>query len=129
MAERSFDPLASRVKADIILKMTASQLREVLQEAAGWLAPFPTFWGSSFVRAIEVEPKVARNDLGCVVVCPDGNLYEYLLGIAPGGGDGSPFRNEETKELNLPPQDYIPYAYSALLEITRLLQGQEEQAS
>jgi len=128
MAEK--DPLTRRAKADIMLERTASQLRDMLHETAGELDPFPFFMGSFFIRAIEAEPGGAtKEERGCVVVCPDGELYEYIYTITVGGPFPEPSRKEETRELDLPPQDYIPYAYNALCEITRLLLEKEESGA
>lgn len=128
MAEK--DPLTRRAKADIMLERTASQLREMLQEAVGELDPFPFFMGSIFIRAIEAEPGGAtKGERGCVVVCPDGELYEYIYTITVGGPFPEPSRKEEIRELDLPPQDYIPYAYNALSEITRLLLERQESGA
>ena len=128
MAEK--DPLTRRAKADIMLERTASQLREMLQEAVGELDHFPFVMGSIFIRAIEAEPGGAtKGERGCVVVCPDGELYEYIYTITVGGPFPEPSRKEEIRELELPPQDYIPYAYNALCEITRLLLERQESGA
>ena len=120
MVEKGTDPLTRKAKADALLERNASELREMLHEAAGELGPFPFFPGSFSVRAIEAEPgAAAKADRGCVVVCPDGELYEYIYTVAAGGPFPEPSLKEETKELDLPDQDYIPYAYNALCEITK----------
>jgi len=103
-----------------LLERTASELRDMLREAAGALDPFPFFMGSIAVRAIETEPgAAAKTDRGCVVVCSDGELYEYTYTVAMGGPFFEPSREEKLTELDLPCQDYIPYVYNALCEITR----------
>lgn len=130
MTEKGFDPLTSKAKADIMLERVASQLREMLHEAASELDPFPPFLGSLFVRAIEAEPGGAvKSDLGCVVVCPDGELYEYVYTMMIGGLFPEPIPKEETKKLDLRPNEYIPYAYNALCEITRLLLERQEKGA
>jgi len=122
MAESRTDPLTRRAKADVLIETTASQLRDMLHEAVRELDPFPYFMGSILIRAIEAEPGgPGKAERGCVVVCPDGELYEYIYTITVGGLFPEPMRKEETKKLDLPPQDYIPYAYNALREITKLL--------
>ena len=111
-------------QANTSLEEAAARLKGILQEAASMLEPFPTFYGSLTVRAIEAEPPHGQsNDLGCVVVCPDGDLYELEVNFNP-----SPFgfstnmeRDEKLKKLELPPLTYIPYAYSALSEVSKLL--------
>ena len=127
MVEKGTDPLTRKAKADILLERTASELREMLREAARELDPFPFFLGSFSVRAIEAEPgAAAKADRGCVVVCPDGEFYEYTYTVAVGGAFPEPSLEEETKELDLPHQDYIPYAYNALCEITKRLVERKE---
>ena len=111
-------------RADATLVEAAARLKELLQEAASQLNPFPTFYGSLTVRAIEAEPPQGQSsDLGCVVVCPDGELYELEVGFSP-----SPFgfstnmeREEKLTKLDLPALTYISYAHSALSEVSKLL--------
>ena len=111
-------------RADATLGEAAARLKELLQEAASRLDPFPTFYGSLTVRAIEAEPPGGQSsDLGCVVVCPDGELYELEVGFNP-----SPFgfstnmeREEKLTKLDLPTLTYISYAHSALSEVSKLL--------
>ncbi len=111
-------------RADATLGEAAARLKELLQEAASRLDPFPTFYGSLTVRAIEAEPPQEQSsDLGCVVVCPDGELYELEVGFSP-----SPFgfstnmeREEKLTKLDLPTLTYISYAHSALSEVSKLL--------
>jgi hypothetical protein len=130
MAEKGLDPQVRQATAHIMLERAASQLREMLHEAASELDPFPPFMGSLFVRAIEAEPGgAATSDRGCVVVCPDGELYEYVYSVMFGGLFPEPTPKEETKKLDLPPQEYIPYAYNALCEITRLILERQEESS
>jgi len=129
MAESGTDALTRRAKADILIESIASQIGDMLHEAARELDTFPFFLGSILIRAIEAEPGgPGKADRGCVIVCPDGELYEYICTITVGGLSPEPMRTEETKKLDLPPQDYIPYAYNALREITKLLL-EKQQAS
>ena len=111
-------------RANASLDEAAARLKEMLKEAASRLEPFPTFYGSLTVRAIEAEPPQGQSsDLGCVVVCPDGELYELAVGFSP-----SPFgfstnmeREEKLTKLDLPTLTYISYAHSALSEVSKLL--------
>ena len=111
-------------RADATLGEAAARLKELLQDAASRLDPFPTFYGSLTVRAIEAEPPQGQSsELGCVVVCPDGELYELEVGFNP-----SPFgfstnmeREEKLTKLDLPTLTYISYAHSALSEVSKLL--------
>lgn len=126
------DPLARKDEADLILERTADQLRRLLQEAAAELRPFPPFPGAFFTNAIEVEPEGGeRTDLGCVVVCEDGELYELQMSVdfSKESGDPVSARDETLKPLeNLHPGDYILYAYEALKRVTEFLleKGEEE---
>lgn len=111
-------------RADATLEEAAVRLKELLQEAASRLEPFPSFYGSLTVRAIEAEPPEGQSsELGCVVVCPDGELYELEVNFNP-----SPFgfstnmeREEKLTKLDLPALTYISYAHSALYEVSKLL--------
>ena len=111
-------------RANATLEDAAARMKELLQEAAARLEPFPAFYGSLTVKAIEAEPPQGQSsDLGCVVVCPDGELYELEVNFNP-----SPFgfstnmeREEKLTKLDLPTLAYISYAHSALSEVSKLL--------
>ena len=111
-------------RADAMLEEAAARIRELLQEAASRVDPFPSFYGSLTVRAIEAEPPQGQSsELGCVVVCADGELYELEVNFNP-----SPFgfatnmeREEKLTKLDLPALAYISYARSALAEVSKLL--------
>ena len=123
------DPLARKAHADLIVERAAEQLRSLLQEAVAQLDPFPPFPGAFFTFAIEIEPgAAAAPDKGCLVVGPDGELYELLIGVDFSGEVTDPVaaRNEEMKKLDLHPADYLVYAYRALTRVTELLLEQEE---
>ena len=67
------DPLLRKAQADVVLQRTASQLRELLQEACATLRPFPPFPNALFTHAIECEGDSAADpERGCVVVGEDG---------------------------------------------------------
>ncbi len=110
------DPLTRRARADVVARQAAEELRRMLQEVAAELDPFPYFLGSYDVQALEVEPPSgAGPDRGCVVVCPDGELYEYRVGVSPGGlWGGGLDRQEGLVKLELPPHEYVAYAFAAL---------------
>lgn len=125
-----FDPLAHKEQADAVVEEAAAQLRRLLHEAVRQLDPFPPFPGAFFTYAIEAEPDAATHaDRGCVVVGPDGELYELVLGMEPPGPDtlGDPLasRREEMRRLDLHPRDYVVYAYNALTRVLELLLGQQ----
>jgi len=126
----STDPLAYKDEADAALERAASRLRSLLREAAVELDPFPPFPGAFFSYGIEIEaPGAERPDLGCVVLAPDGDLYELRMGqelpvIDLEMVDPVALRKEELKALELHPRDYVIYAYSALTRVVELLAEQ-----
>ena len=121
------DPLSRRARAEAIAKQTADprkaadEIRRLLHEAAAGLDPFPYFLGSFDVKAVEAEPPPGSGpDRGCVVVCPDGELYEYQVGIMDGGSMGGGMdRTEKLERLDLPPGEYVAYALAALDAVTQ----------
>lgn len=131
------DALIKKATADAIVERAARQLREVLQELAKLLMPFPNFPGSD-IPAVEAEPGVAKSpNRGCVVVCPDGELYELwvstdspgkipkeLWEIQPPFDPTSVFQ-AEIRPLELTPQDYVVYAYNAICALTEILEGRQ----
>ncbi|MBI4300704.1 MAG: hypothetical protein HY677_06175 [Chloroflexi bacterium] len=119
------EALAKRAVADAIVKRTTQELREILHDLVAQLKPFPLFPGNSFVEAIEAEPGRAHgSEMGCVVVCPDGELYEmaveYDLAIEELAPMDDP-RSEKMKPLELAPDDYIIYAHHAIQAVTEAL--------
>ncbi len=130
MARQDFDPLAHKAEADAVVERAAQRLRELLREAVSRLDPFPPFPGAFFTYAIEAEPDAAAHaDRGCVVVCPDGELYELVMGMeAPlpdEPADPVALRKEELKKLDLHPRDYLVYAYNALTRVVEILLEQQ----
>ena len=125
MTSRAHNSSGYLAQADETLAETASRLKQLLQEAAASLDPFPSFYGSLTVRAIEAEPPEGQgSDKGCVVVCPDGELYELEVNFSPSpfGFSTSMEREEKLTKLDLPILAYIPYAYNALSEVSRHLE-------
>ena len=134
MTSEDFDPLAQKAQADALVEEAALHLRELLREAVSRLDPFPPFPGSFFTHAIEVGPAAAAgSEHGCVVVCPDGELYELVVGVELPPYPGEPadpvsMRKEELKKLDdLHPRDYLVYAYNALTRVVEILLEQREQ--
>ncbi len=114
-------------RATDTLQKTADTLHEMLVEMATQLDPFPYFLGSLEVRAVEAEPGAnERADRGCIVVCEDGELYEFTIKMqSPGEGmDMSMSRDDSVKRIELAPQDYLSYAYNAIKEIGGLIEEQ-----
>jgi hypothetical protein len=122
------DPLDYKVEADAALDRLADRLRRLLQEAARELDPFPPFPGALFTYGIEVEaPGVDSSERGCVVLAPDGELYELVMGqdvtaLALDQTDPVALREEKLEKLeDLHPRDYVVYAYEALTKVVELL--------
>jgi len=99
---------------------TAERLRVAVAELASQLRPFPTFYGMSTLRAIELELPTGSAvqpppELGCVVVLPDGEISELDLRNIPGpDGPDAMDQVEEFTELDLPPVQFIAYATVAV---------------
>lgn len=121
------DPLGYKIEADAVLERAADRLRRLLQESAALLDPFPPFPGAFFSYGIEIDaPGVESADRGCVVLAPDGELYELeMKQQVPDTdfelADPVALRDEELKPLDLHPRDYVIYAYNALAKVTELL--------
>ena len=117
--------MARKMQADMILERTALQLKQLLEEAARELHPFPPFPGAFFTNAIEVESEGAdTGGRGCIVVCGDGELYELKMSIdfSDEAADPVQARDETlTKLEDLHPSDYIALAYEALTRVTEHL--------
>jgi len=116
-----YDPLVFRLRADALLERMAKELRGLLKDAARGLDPFPTFLYTT-TEAIEADPgRLQRNDLGCIVVCPDGELYEISYSIFINQEMPSDTQlKDDLKKIDLPPRDFIPYAYNAICAINEL---------
>ena len=131
----SDDPLEYKAEADAALDRLAQQLRRLLQEATAQLDPFPPFPGAFFTHGIEIEARgVDSPDRGCVVLAPDGELYELEMGedvaaLALDQTDPVAMREERLKKLEeLHPRDYVVYAYSALTRVVELLLERRAEA-
>ena len=129
------DPLEYKAEADAALDRLAERLRRLLQEAAGRLDPFPPFPGAFFTHGIEIEaPGVDSPERGCVVLAPDGELYELEMGqdvtaLALDQTDPVALREERLKKLeDLHPRDYVVYAYSALTRVVEILLERQAEA-
>jgi hypothetical protein len=125
------DPMEYKDEADAAIERAAARLRAVLIEAATQLDPFPPFPGAFFSYGIEIDvPGATSPDLGCVVLAPDGELYELQMGqelpvVDLEMADPVALRNEELKPLELLPRDYLLYAYAALATVVELLLEQQ----
>src|SRR3990172_9132544 len=122
------DPLDYKREVDEALDRLAGRLGRLLHEAAARLDPFPPFPGAFFTHGIEIEaPGLHPPERGCIVLAPDGGLYELEMGqdiaaLALDQTDPVALREERLKKLEeLHPRDYIVYAYSALAKVAELL--------
>ena len=106
-----------------LVERTAAKLRDAVMEMAGKLRPFPAFMGMTSLQAIELEPPPdARNEWGCVVVLPDGEICELELEVIPGpAGPTDVDQVEKYKPLELRAEDYIHFAAAALQVMGREL--------
>ncbi|MBI4201902.1 MAG: hypothetical protein HY532_02140, partial [Chloroflexi bacterium] len=106
------DPWRASALADAALERAAQELKALLEALASALQPFPSFQGLQTVRAVEIELQGLSNpQRGCVVVCPDGLLYELTLRSIQGADEyGEADQADELAELDLKPQEYVAYA-------------------
>ena len=104
------------VAAESVLRDAAARLRELLAELAQKLQPFPAFLNMASVQAVELEPSFAPTaDHGCVVVLPEGEICEMHLSVMPGiQGIMDIDQVERFTELELPDEEYIVYAATAI---------------
>ncbi len=102
--------------AGAVLEEAAAGLTQILAEMASQLEPFPAFLNMVSVQAIELEPGLqSREDRGCLVVCPDGEIRRLELTAIPGvAGVADVDQVEQFQELDLPPEEYIVYAAQAV---------------
>ena len=97
------------------LSSRADGVRAQLRELAARVQPFPTFLGRNWLEAVEVEGGPVDVDRGCVVVCPDGELYELALRLIPGAEVVSdPNPTEELSPLVARDSEYVVWAEAAL---------------
>lgn len=131
MTQQEFDVQGHVRRAREGISRLADELHEIIVAMASQLVPFPYFLGSTEVRAIEAEPGgVQRAERGCIVVCEDGEMYEFTMKVQPPGVgfDMGLMRDDSVKRVELAPEDYIPYAYHAIKELGVLLEEQRQRA-
>jgi hypothetical protein len=128
------DPLEYKHEADAALERAADRLRTALKEASARLDPFPPFPGAFFSYGIEIDaPGAESPDRGCVVLGPDGELYEFEISqdlpeFELELADPVALRSEELKPLEIHPRDYVVYAYEALTKVVELLLERENES-
>ncbi len=130
MPEETFNAQVQMRRAQEAVDQTARHLHDTLVYMSAHLVPFPYFLGSTEVQAIEAEPGgAARADRGCIVVCPDGEMYEFTMKFdSPGGVDLGMDRDDSVKRIELPQEEYIVYAHNAIKEMAEVLEAQEARA-
>jgi hypothetical protein len=127
------DPMTLKHEADAALERSADRLRALLKEATARLDPFPPFPGAFFAYGIEIEaPGVEGPDRGCVVLAPDGELYELQMKqnvpeFEFEAADPVALRDEDLEPLDLHPREYVVYAYNALTRVVELLLERDER--
>ena len=107
-----------------LLERATAHLGEAVAALAAQLQPFPAFMGMSTLQAIELEPPAdSRNEWGCVVVLPDGEICELELEVIPGpAGPADVDQVDKYKPLELSTEDYIHFAACALRLMARELE-------
>ena len=107
-----------------LVELVAAQLGEAVAELAGGLRPFPAFMGMTSLQAMELEPPPdSRDEWGCVVVLPDGEICELELGVIPGpAGPTDVDQVDRYKPLELRAEDYIHFAAAAVRAMARELE-------
>ena len=104
------DPSKFRSETDSVLEGCARNLELVSEKVANSLSVFPGFLNMETVQAIEIEPFKDGPDRGCVVICPDGHLYEFVLEILSGPESVGGYQHSDNlKELHLSNIEKIVY--------------------
>ena len=104
------DPSKFRSETDSVLEKCARNLELVSEKVANSLSVFPGFLNMETVQAIEIEPFKDGPDRGCVVICPDGHLYEFVLEILSGPDSVGGYQHSDNlKELDLSNIEKIVY--------------------
>ena len=104
------DPLKFRSETDSVLEGCARNLELISEKVANSLSVFPGFLNMETVQAIEIEPFKDGPDRGCVVICPDGHLYEFVLEILSGPESVGGYQHSDNlKELDLSNIEKIVY--------------------
>ena len=104
------DPSKFRSETDSVLEGCARNLELISEKGANSLSVFPGFLNMETVQAIEIEPFKDGPDRGCVVICPDGHLYEFVLEILSGPDSVGGYQHSDNlKELDLSNIEKIVY--------------------
>ena len=104
------DPSKFRSETDSVLEGCARNLELISEKVANSLSVFPGFLNMETVQAIEIEPFIDGTDRGCVVSCPDGHLYEFVLEMLSGPDSVGGYQHSDNlKELDLSNIEKIVY--------------------
>ena len=104
------DPSKFRSETDSVLEGCARNLELISEKVANSLSVFPGFLNMETVQAIEIEPFKDGPDRGCVVICPNGHLYEFVLEILSGPDSVGGYQHSDNlKELDLSIIEKIVY--------------------
>jgi hypothetical protein len=119
------DPWRASAVAEAAVERAAQELRQVLVALATSLDPFPGFQGLKTLHAVEVDlGSMEDPGRGCVVVGPDGLLYELALHTIHGPLEyGDADQVEELTDLELAPHEYVQYAYRAIQQLAEIKRG------
>ena len=109
------DHLKIRSEMNKVIEECAKNLELVSATVANSLSVFPGFLNMETVQAIEIELYMDGPDRGCVVVCPDGHLYEFVLEIISGPDSiGGYQHSDNLKELNLTDIEKVLYLHRGI---------------
>ena len=102
--------------AEATLASAVARLEAIVADLCRQLEPFPAFLGMVTIQAIELEPAPApRQDLGCVVVTPDGTIAELDIAAIPGVvGVLEVDQVEEFRQPDLTIDEYLVYLTEAI---------------
>ncbi len=115
------DPSKFRSETDSVLEGCARNLELISEKVANSLSVFPGFLNMETVQAIEIEPFKDGPDRGCVVICPDGHLYEFVLEILSGPDSVGGYQHSDNlKELDLSNIEKIVYLERGIQLMLRL---------
>ena len=116
MTFKDDNPQEPQAAAITLIEETALKLKDLLADLASRLRPFPAFLNMVSLQAMELEPLPgAPQDRGCVVVLPGGEISELdLMALPEIQGIRDLDEVEQLRELELPPEEYVVYAASAI---------------
>ena len=93
-----------------LIETCGDNLESLSKKIASSLLTFPGFMNMETVQAIEIEPYLDGPDRGCVVVCPDGHLYEFVLEMLSGPESVGGYQySDNLREIDLTGIEKIVY--------------------